>query len=432
MPTVNAPSRPIRRRGVRGERRVGGEVGHRSRNGIEGEPEPERHARDRRLEVVRRERSAARDHGGDAGAGPHEALDRGLRLDDDAGAARGEHRREAHELHRVAEALLGAEEDCPPVDRGAVPAGRRRRRDRVAGHAQPPLVLRPAAREIAVQQAELRAVRVCLRKLRGERDRAVEVRRGAREVPARLEREPGPVVRERVVGADGEGRGRTRRAPRRAFRPPRARARGWCSLPASRAAGAGRARSSRSRRRSAAARAARCRGCSARWRDSGRPRALARRRRRRARARPSRRARRRSSRGSRRRSVRAAARLRTPPPPRATVRAAAALARGTTTCAHRPAQRVPPRGGSPPRRRAGRPARARPRARAVSPGGRPPEHLDHLARRIDAHPVAGADRFRRGRVPALGDRDARRTPRPAPSPGWSRRTRTPSARSPCA
>ena len=91
-----------------------------------------------------------------------------------------------------------------PLTGAAVPARRRRRRDGVAGHAQPPLVLGPTALEVAVQQRELRAVRARLRELRGERDRAVEARRGAREVPARLQCEPGPVVRERVVGADGE------------------------------------------------------------------------------------------------------------------------------------------------------------------------------------------------------------------------------------
>ena len=204
MPTVNAPVALYPLRGLGGELRIGCQVRHLCRNRIERHPEPVRHARDRRLEVVRRERLAPRNDRGDARAGAHEALDRRLAFHDHARPACGEHRREPDELQRVAEALLGAQQERPPCDRSAVPSWRRRPRDRVAGHPQPPLVLRPPAGEIAVEQPQLRTVRMRLREIRSEGDRAVEMRRGRCELAARLEREPDAVVRERMVRADRE------------------------------------------------------------------------------------------------------------------------------------------------------------------------------------------------------------------------------------
>jgi hypothetical protein len=119
-------------------------------------------------------------------------------------AARGEDRRKARELERVAEALLGAEDDRAAAERGAVPAVRRRRRDPVARHAKAPLVFRPAAREVTVEEPQLRAVRARMGCHGCCCDRPVEVRDGKVELAACLVREPDAGVGLRVIRIQSE------------------------------------------------------------------------------------------------------------------------------------------------------------------------------------------------------------------------------------
>ena len=78
----------------------------------------ERQARQRAVDVERRQRLAARDDRGDAFEAGEQALELRLHLQHHAGAGARQQRRVAREHHRIAEALLGVQQDGLARERG--------------------------------------------------------------------------------------------------------------------------------------------------------------------------------------------------------------------------------------------------------------------------------------------------------------------------
>src|SRR5439155_13552839 len=135
-----------RRSNLRTARGLGAEIRDRCRNGIRGNAEDTGERNQRHVRIVRGQRIVGTVHGSDPGSARKEP-DEWLRCaDQHARAARSKRLRETDELQRVAETLLGGEEQRATGRRRAVPA-RPRPRPLVArqfGNPVAPFVFAPA------------------------------------------------------------------------------------------------------------------------------------------------------------------------------------------------------------------------------------------------------------------------------------------------
>ena len=182
--------------------------------------------------VERRQRLAAGEDLRDAGGGGEQRFQRRLHLEQHGRAALRHERHIAHELQRIAEPLLGVQQDGPAVERLAV-------RARAGG-----TKLRRCGRNwLTFQRASYCAQPVA-------------------KSPSASRAMAGVVDRVRLVGIERRGRIERRERLRRHRPSRRARCRGCSRPPRWRARARAPARSSRAPRRRGRAAAARCRDCS--------------------------------------------------------------------------------------------------------------------------------------------------------------------------
>ncbi|MEY9896552.1 hypothetical protein ABIA44_000726 [Bradyrhizobium sp. USDA 329] len=99
---------------------IGMQIRNVGRNGVERGAEHARQAHQRQLQVERRQRFAARDHG-HIGQRSQQGGECGLHLEDDISAPRRHHRQIAHEMQRVAEPVFGKQQQCAAIERLPLP-----------------------------------------------------------------------------------------------------------------------------------------------------------------------------------------------------------------------------------------------------------------------------------------------------------------------
>ena len=117
MPTRELPRRPE----PRSRRDAGREVRARARDRVEVGAPHGRHVHERADPVGARPRTVPRNHLGNVGQPPQEGHERRLAAEDDAGAPARDQGCVAREVDRVAQPLLGVEQDRPPGEVLAFP-----------------------------------------------------------------------------------------------------------------------------------------------------------------------------------------------------------------------------------------------------------------------------------------------------------------------
>jgi len=156
---------------------------------------------------MRRRRVARDDHLGHARQAIAQAAQRRLHFQDDARAARGDQRRVAQEMDRVAEPLLGVQQDRAAGDVFAAPL-RPVEFPRIRqgfARAPAPLVFDPAAVQVAGAQPGHRAHRVGFGAAGIERDRAIERCQGFAVTALLLQRDAEVLVRVGQIGPQFQG-----------------------------------------------------------------------------------------------------------------------------------------------------------------------------------------------------------------------------------
>ncbi len=107
---------------------------------------------------------------------------------------------EAHELNRVAQTLLGDQQDRAAGQRFSLPRRLRTRRSRVAGHLPAPFILGPAPGIVSQQQPQQRPVAVHARRVRVERQCALVTGHRLVDAPLKLQQRAEIVVGVALVG----------------------------------------------------------------------------------------------------------------------------------------------------------------------------------------------------------------------------------------
>ena len=131
------------------EIRIGGQVGDIARYAGHVRPEQPGQAHERGIDVAIRYRRALDDDEVDALAGRQQPGQRRAADDDDPAAPSPDDRGIPDELDRVAEAVVGIQQDRPALERAAVPGRLGEPGDGELRALQPPFVLGPAPLEIA-------------------------------------------------------------------------------------------------------------------------------------------------------------------------------------------------------------------------------------------------------------------------------------------
>ena len=182
--------------------RVRREVGHVGRNARRGDAERAGDREQRQVRIVGGQRVVRPVRAADPGGAGEQIDERRLCLHQHPRAHRREIAREADELQRVPQPLLGGENDRLAVRVRAVPArpGRRGPIPAELRNREPPIVLAPSFGELPMGEQRESEVPVRLREVGDQRKRAAKRGDRAGQIVHRLPRETEIVPRHRVIG----------------------------------------------------------------------------------------------------------------------------------------------------------------------------------------------------------------------------------------